>query len=123
MLKTGQKEERRRFKRVLFDAPVTLVAGERTYKTTLIDLSLNGALVKKPSDWQSDNDQEVILSTSLDQAGSTIHMGARTAHLSATQIGFACNTIDLESITHLRRLIELNVGDYDLLERELEALN
>ncbi|MCG8610315.1 MAG: hypothetical protein MI864_07240, partial [Pseudomonadales bacterium] len=30
--------------------------------------------------------------------------------------------IDLDSITHLKRLIELNVGDPSLIERELSAL-
>jgi len=31
-------------------------------------------------------------------------------------------TIDVDSMTHLRRLIELNLGDPTLLERELKAL-
>ena len=31
--------------------------------------------------------------------------------------------IDLESISHLRRLVELNLGDSSLLERELAALS
>lgn len=30
--------------------------------------------------------------------------------------------IDIDSMTHLRRLIELNVGDDELLHRELEQL-
>jgi len=30
--------------------------------------------------------------------------------------------IDLDSISHLRRLVELNLGDEALLERELAAL-
>jgi hypothetical protein len=33
-----------------------------------------------------------------------------------------CESIDLDSITHLRRLVELNAGDPALLERELTAL-
>jgi hypothetical protein len=37
-------------------------------------------------------------------------------------LGFVCRHIDLDSISHLRRLVELNLGDETLLERELAAL-
>lgn len=37
-------------------------------------------------------------------------------------LGFVCRHIDLDSISHLRRLVELNLGDEQLLERELAAL-
>jgi hypothetical protein len=33
-----------------------------------------------------------------------------------------CRSIDIESITHLRRLIEVNLGDPAASERELKAL-
>ena len=35
---------------------------------------------------------------------------------------FGQASIDLDSITHLRRLVELNLGDEKLLERELSHL-
>ncbi len=122
MPEASHTQERRRFTRVLFDAPVTLNAGNSSYKTKLIDISLKGALVIRPMDWNPAIDQQVILTVSLDESGTTIQMWTRTAHLEEGQIGFVCNRIDMESITHLRRLMELNVGDSDLLERELEAL-
>ena len=37
-------------------------------------------------------------------------------------LGFVCRHIDLDSISHLLRLVELNLGDESLLERELAAL-
>jgi hypothetical protein len=37
-------------------------------------------------------------------------------------LGFVCKHIELDSVTHLRRLIELNIADHDELERELGAL-
>jgi hypothetical protein len=36
--------------------------------------------------------------------------------------GVLCRSIDLESITHLRRLIEVNLGDPAASDRELKAL-
>ena len=38
------------------------------------------------------------------------------------KIGLQCESIDLDSITHLRRLVELNAGDPALLDRELSSL-
>ena len=38
------------------------------------------------------------------------------------ELGLRCVDIDLDSITHLRRLVELNLGETELLERELSAL-
>ncbi|VAX04921.1 hypothetical protein MNBD_GAMMA20-584, partial [hydrothermal vent metagenome] len=43
-------------------------------------------------------------------------------HSENDHIGFRCEHIDLESISHLRRLVELNLGDAKLLDRELSAL-
>ncbi|MNJ68362.1 hypothetical protein D3C77_646020 [compost metagenome] len=39
------------------------------------------------------------------------------------QLGFSCLNIDVESASHLRRLVEFNLGDERLLERELAALS
>jgi len=36
--------------------------------------------------------------------------------------GMICRSIDLDSITHLRRLIAMNTGDPTLLQRELQSL-
>jgi hypothetical protein len=43
-------------------------------------------------------------------------------HSETDQIGFRCDHIDLESISHLKRLVELNLGDEAALERELHEL-
>ncbi len=43
-------------------------------------------------------------------------------HVEGRHVGLRCDEIDLESITALRRLIELNAADPALLERELGAL-
>ncbi|HXK57002.1 MAG TPA: PilZ domain-containing protein, partial [Gammaproteobacteria bacterium] len=37
-------------------------------------------------------------------------------------LGLRCVSIDMESIGHLRRLVELNLGDAELLHRDLESL-
>ncbi|MBL3589719.1 MAG: PilZ domain-containing protein [gamma proteobacterium endosymbiont of Lamellibrachia anaximandri] len=122
MTTSGKSEERRRFRRVLFDAPMRISVGDKSYETTLVDLSLKGALAVRPADWSGQPDQSVELDIKLGDTETRIRMQASVAHIGEGAIGFRCNTIDMESITHLRRLVELNTGDAELLERELEAL-
>lgn len=55
-------------------------------------------------------------------AETDVQMRVRLTHEDPSQLGFVCEHIDLDSISHLRRLIELNVGDQEELERELGAL-
>lgn len=123
MTQQHDSTERRRNHRVLFDAPVSLqtVDGD-TYATLLIDISLKGALAKRPENWHASKGDSISLSVHLGDADLVICMQTHIAHTEDSSIGFHCNAMDMESITHLRRLVELNLGDPDLLERELAAL-
>ena len=51
-----------------------------------------------------------------------IAMAGELAHVEGSHAGVLCRSIDIESITHLRRLIEVNLGDPTASERELKAL-
>ena len=88
-----------------------------------MDISLKGALVSRPAGWQGHIGDRVILEIELGkEAAPRITMEARVAHVEADCIGCECLDIDVASISHLRRLMELNLGDAALLERELAAL-
>jgi hypothetical protein len=114
--------EQRRFHRILFDAPVRIREGDNEHITTLVDISLNGALVLRPETWSLQRGDSVRLIVLLDDSKARIHMQTEVAHQSEDTIGLRCVTIDMESIGHLRRLVELNLGDQTLLERDLTAL-
>lgn len=62
--------------------------------------------------------------TGVGDESTDIHiaMAGELAHVEAGHAGVLCRSIDLESITHLRRLIEVNLGDPAASERELKAL-
>jgi hypothetical protein len=49
-------------------------------------------------------------------------METRVTHIEGRYAGLDCHNIDLDSVTHLRRLVEFNLGSEELLERELSAL-
>lgn len=114
-------KERRQFSRILFDAWVELRQGEKLWHAAVIDLSLNGLLVNEPMDWAIDTAQPLSAAIRLD-ANATIQMTVLWRHSRSGQIGFECEHIDIDSISNLRRLVELNLGNPELLERELGAL-
>ena len=113
--------ERRQFSRILFDAWAELRQGEKSWQAAVVDLSLNGLLVGEPMDWAIDKMQPLSAAIRLD-SNATIQMTVRWRHSRNGQIGFECEHIDIDSISNLRRLVELNLGDPALLERELGAL-
>ncbi len=118
---TPMPEEQRRFTRVPFDASAVLNKEGREWTCDLIDLSLKGALIHKPRDWSGQAGEDYQLTLVLNEDVS-IRMDVCVAHIEDEHIGLFCKDIDLDSITHLRRLVELNLGDAGLLERELMAL-
>lgn len=118
----AKDKERRRFKRILFDAPAEVITPRQLYPTSVVDVSLRGALLQRPPDWHPVPSEGVLLEILLDKDNHRIRMHAEVAHIEPETIGMECRHIDVESIAHLRRLVELNVGDSAILERELAAL-
>ncbi len=116
--------EQRHFSRIAFDAPVTLVCADRqaTWLSKVLDVSLKGALVVRPSDWSGDRGQHCTLEIKLLGDQIVIGMEVVVAHVEEDHIGFTCHHIDIDSASHLHRLVELNLGDEALLQRELAEL-
>jgi hypothetical protein len=117
----SHSDERRHFSRIVFDGDTCISQGERTWPVTLLDLSLKGLLIEEPKNWNADNHQPFQASIQLNE-DTTINMSVNWRHTNKGQMGFECTHIDIDSISHLRRLVELNLGDDSLLERELAGL-
>lgn len=113
--------ERRRFQRIQFDADTRLLQGDRRWDVELCDVSMRGVLVECPPGWEGDPDQPFIAEIDLSEV-LQIRMEVVLRRTEDGLLGFVCKNIDLDSISHLRRLIELNLGDEQLLERELTML-
>ena len=113
--------DRRRFKRIAFDARTELIQGPFIWPVKLIDLSLKGLLVERPEPWLGNREQDFSVDIHLSD-DVDIRMDVQLTHEDHGQLGFVCRHISLESIERLRRLIEFNLGDPEELERELGAL-
>ena len=110
--------EKRRFHRIEFDAPCELHCLDRVWSTEVLDISLKGVLVKRPDDWDVPLMQPCEVIVHLNEHEAAIVMAVELCHVEPHRLGFKCQYIDLESATHLKRLVELNLGDQALLERE-----
>lgn len=113
--------ERRRFHRVLFDAPCEIHQAENVWDSQVLDISLKGALVSRPAHWNGAVDAPLEVIVQLEN-GAAIVMAVLLKHVEPDQLGFKCQYIDLESASHLRRLVELNIGNDDILHRDLAEL-
>lgn len=112
--------ELRHFSRILFNAPATLKVEQIQHPCEVLDLSLRGALLRISTPLPVGVQTELALTLGSDDA--RIVMTGEVAHIKQDHIGLRCIQIDVDSITHLRRLLELNLENPALLERELSAL-
>ena len=115
------QKNRRQFWRAHFHSPVKLVLHGQVTEADLYDISLKGALIKAAADWPGKSGDRCQLRLNLG-AEAAISMSAIVMHVAGRRVGLECENIDLDSVTHLRRLVELNSGDPGLLDRELAAL-
>lgn len=117
--------DKRTFSRIIFSALAHIEVGGHRLSCKVHDLSLKGALVElshvPEATWLRPG-VACQLQLELDRDGDSIFMSAEISHIEGRRLGMTCQSIDLDSITHLRRLVELNLGDTELLNRELTGL-
>lgn len=118
-------EEHRRFQRIEFDARVQLELDDQSIPGILRDISLKGALIvvgdtgAKIEEGQTGN-----LTVRLEQGEVEMHMDVQVSyyHEGRHACGLNILSMDVETASHLKRLVELNLGDDAALEREIDAL-
>lgn len=117
--------ERRHFTRVLFQVPGWLSTDHENQPVQLQlpvqvqDLSLKGALVIAREPLPVGTECQLIVP--LTDYDERISMSMQVVQVQELQVGLVCRSIDLDSVTHLRRLLELQLGDPALLERDLAS--
>jgi len=112
--------QRRRYSRIRFHGSATFQVGIAQWPCDVIDLSLRGALIAVDV-------PDITIGTScllelcLNE-DICVRMEGHVAHLHANHVGIACDLTDLDSMSHLRRLLALNLGDASLLDREVSIM-
>ena len=116
-----ESNDKRHFHRIFYVANATLSCEENTWNCEIIDLSLKGCLLSFEFPWQ-ENPEKLYTLTLLLSEDTQIKMELSATHVIDNKVGFKCEHIDIDSISELRRLVELNLGNSVLLERDLSAL-
>ncbi|UXI00785.1 PilZ domain-containing protein [Photobacterium sp. TY1-4] len=118
--------ERRHFIRILYQAPAELQQGTRVWTAEVRDLSLQGVLLTCPPDWAPEadttTDPTYRVRFTLHDSDITLTMDTRLVHHDSHYLRLQIHHFDIDSVSHLKRLVELNVGTDTLLKRELEHL-
>lgn len=116
--------QRRHLTRIPFDVEYRIPDTDNNvvHSGKVIDLSLKGALIERPEKLAITMGKSLVLDLLLGGEDVQIQMQVKVAHLHPESIGVVCEHIDLESMTHLCRLLELNLGSHALLERELTEM-
>ncbi len=115
-------DEKRRFQRIIYKAEGVLSGDGVDLPCRVVDLSLKGCLLEFSGPWQGEPSACYRLTLKLSDAVS-IEMKLRCIRQEKLLAGFECEHIDIDSMTNLRRLVELNLGDSEVLNRELIALS
>ena len=115
-------ENRRQFTRILYSINATLEVEGQIYPVSLHDISLNGALITTPATDTSLIGKSGNFLFSLTDTDLVVEMNITVVHETSKETGLRCNAIDIDSISHLRRLIELNLDDEAQVNKELSQL-
>ncbi|WP_019003489.1 Rsd/AlgQ family anti-sigma factor [Succinimonas amylolytica] len=115
--------EKRHFSRVAYKSPgVFTLKNGRQYEITVKDISIKSALIEFHDPGIVKKGDEGTLDISISPE-ITITFEVRIARVEGTSVGVICTSIDIDSMTELRRIVEYNCnGNEDLLKRDLEHL-
>ena len=113
---------RRQFRRVRIDADVRVYSDRAMWPSRCQDISLKGALLERPPEWSGEHGKtqrlELRFHTLL-----IVSVNATVVHVSPKFIGYRFQRMDLDSFMRLKRIIELNLGDPELLSHELTLMS
>ena len=86
-----------------------------------MDLSLRGVLLVRPAEEQWSLEQHIRFTLTLGEREQIV-MDCSVAHIDDDVVGCACDSLALESMITLRRVLELNSADPSQIQRELAEL-
>ena len=100
---TGNGKDHRHFSRITFDCDVTIIDHGTHWRTHLLDISLNGALVTRPQDWQPAIGDECQLQLKLANSNVIITMEQATVAQVITAAP-AATIVDIDKFSNNRTL-------------------
>jgi len=115
-------KEHRRFNRADFHTTGYFKTEDKLINFKIINISLNGILLEPETQDKTDLNTDVLLNIQLSSSDIEIQTKAKLQHKENNHLGFRFIEIDVESMIHLRRLVELNSDNADQIADELHFL-
>lgn len=113
--------ERRRFQRFRFTSVLRVQHGDQARDCALLDMSFRGFLARCPEGWQPAAGDRLRVEWRLAEL-IKLELDAVVVHAADSHMGCSWEARDAQSFAHLKRLVEMNLGDAQLMARELKAL-
>lgn len=110
--------EQRIYRRVSFHTEAELNISNAPYQCELIDLALQGALFKVEQELPLAIGQACKITIALPSSELTLEFTGELIHQRGNFYGFIFIAEDAVTMGHLRRLLELNIGDGEEVDRE-----
>ena len=111
------EDNKRKRTRVPVHFDVTITIGGKQIKVTTTNISLTGILCTTDPSFQKNISCEVTISLN---AATRIHIpSAKVIRTGSKETAISFSSITEESFFHLRRLLQFNVDDADLIDQEL----
>lgn len=111
--------EKRRFSRVKCVEKCRVVTGSGTFEVALLDISLKGALVERPCDLVVRQGDKWKLFFQLNHTDIILQFNVQVVHCSDNLAGVKFVEMDLDTMVHLRSLMEARTADPEQVRDEL----
>ncbi len=113
-------DHQRNFQRVDFQSKVEVHLAAANFSCTLINLALRGTLLQCHQQLPLKLGDEAKIFILLQDSALNLGFQARLVHHEGDHYGFVFTEADSDSMAHLRRLMELNTGNGDLVDSEFD---
>lgn len=114
--------EQRHYQRIKFVVKTDVEISGSSFAASLVDISLHGALVAFPPEFQPERGLPCKLTIHLNESDMKLPFAGEVVHTENRLTGIKFTLINIDSMIHLRRLLELNSADPDLVRSELNYL-
>lgn len=114
--------DKRIFSRIRFEEKCTLEKGSDVTEGRLLNVSLKGALIEFPDQVEYRPGEECRLTFDLGNPDFSLKFTSKIIHCRETITGVKFVEADLNSMIHLRNLLEARTADPMLIRRELDFL-
>jgi len=104
-------EGKRQFSRIACDEIIIAKIGANAFIARIVDLSLRGALIRFADDVEISSGDICLIVFRLKDSGIFLKFTAEVLHMRNNLAGVKFVDVDLDTLTHLRSLLEARTAD------------